>query len=109
MNSAPHRSDVTSLAGAFVAVLKEWLTQDEWAEMRTRNGRSDYSNCCASHDFCDANMAMSAAFGRAFHREPAIYDRADGSEGDDVPLWNAAWAEAAVRHLRDGGEQTAEG
>lgn len=34
---------------------------------------------CASHDFCDPNMVMAAAFKRL------------GFDTKDVSLWNAAW------------------
>jgi hypothetical protein len=92
-------AEVTRLADAFAGVLQEWLTRSEWREMRARNATPGYAKCCASHDFCDANMAMAAAFRSALARSPDIYDRAGGEEGPDVELWNAAWDEAARRHL----------
>ena len=93
--------DVRRLADALAAVLRDWLTPSEWDDMHARNTQPDYAETgsCASHDFCDANMAMAAAFRRAFQRSPDIQDQAEGAEGPDVRLWNAAWADASVRHL----------
>jgi len=48
------------IADAFADILRNWLTANQWVEMQTRN--VDYSDgVCASHDFCDANMAMAQA------------------------------------------------
>jgi hypothetical protein len=97
------------IADAFAAVLRDWLTADQWSEMQSRNvGYSE--GVCASHDFCDANMAMAEAFETVTGREPAGgYDTlADGSPVDpaeearaeaDCVLWSAAWAIAKPRHL----------
>jgi hypothetical protein len=86
-------TETEKLAAEFVAVLAEWLTPEEFAEMQRRNVTATDLDC-ASHDFCDANMAMDAAFSRALGREPDVMDRDDGAEGPDVALWNAAWSTA---------------
>lgn len=67
----------TQAAQRFDAVLREWLTPAEYAEVLRRNGTPEYSDCCASHDFCDANMAMLDALGA-------------GLAADDA-MWCAAW------------------
>jgi hypothetical protein len=97
------------IADAFANILSDWLTADQWAEMQARN--VDYSDgVCASHDFCDANMAMAEAFETVTGREPAFgFDTlADGSPVDpaaaiqadvDCDAWNAAWVIAKLRHL----------
>jgi hypothetical protein len=97
------------IADAFADVLRNWLTADQWAEMQTRN--VDYSDgVCASHDFCDANMAMAEAFETVTGREPSGgYDTlANGSPVDtmaaiqadaDCALWSAAWDIAKPRYL----------
>jgi hypothetical protein len=82
------------LGAAFVAVLKDWLTADDFAEMQEVNATPDFTapnGPCASHNYCDANMAMSEAFEVALGREPDVFDQDDGAEGPDVTLWNAAW------------------
>jgi hypothetical protein len=97
------------IAKAFAAVLRDWLTADQWAEMQARN--VDYSDgVCASHDFCDANEAMAEAFKTITGREPSggFDTLADGSPVDpmaaiqadaDCARWSAAGANAKLRHL----------
>lgn len=58
------------LSSEFSRILREWLSPDELAEINQRNSTSEYSGCCASHDFCDPNQAMVEAlemFGLDFH------------------------------------------
>jgi len=84
------------IADRFAAVLREWLTADEWTEMLERNGAQRDPLICHSHDFCDANMAMDQAF-TEFAPEMKVDDVV---AEDSVPVWNAAWDIAMVRHLR---------
>ncbi len=77
--------EVALLARQFADVLHEWLTPAEFAEMQRRNRTSKYDSACASHDFCDANIAMEDAFKRAFGREPNL------ENNGDIDLWNEAW------------------
>lgn len=80
-------TDIETLANAFGRVLRTWLDASEMATVIQRNRTPEYGRyICASHDFCDANMAMAQAFMEAFGREPDV----DGDE--DVALWNAAWS-----------------
>lgn len=85
------------IAEKFAAILREWLTPDEWAEMLERN--KGYSpEICASHDFCDANMAMLEAM-QANGLEP-LPD--NGPMPDDMAaLWNQAF-DIARRHMLTG-------
>jgi hypothetical protein len=73
------------LAERFVAVLRDWLTQTEWLDMCIRNEAEHNAHVCHTHDYCDANMAMDAAFREVARRAPDIDDDAD------VTLWNKAW------------------
>lgn len=78
------------IGDTFVALLRQELTPEQFREMRRRNATPEYAgtNCCASHDFCDANMVMLAAF-QQHGLEPL-------AEADDMAsLWNAAWTSAA--------------
>lgn len=79
---------VARLAAGFTAELKRTLTPAEWAEMVSIN-RDDpiywQGGACASHNYCDSNMVMAAAFETAFSRE------IDLDSDDDLDLWNAAW------------------
>lgn len=99
------------LANEFATVLREWLSPDEFATMRETNARyardgitySDGSHgtadgVCASHDYCDANVAMGEAFERIVGRESVM--PSEGPQGEhDQALWNSAWALAKARHL----------
>jgi hypothetical protein len=69
----------------FAKVLRHWLTPNEMQEVLRRNKTAAYQNgACASHDFCDANMAMAEAF-KKFRIDPAV------DNSDVLKLWNAAW------------------
>ena len=87
------RPDVERLARAFARVLRDWLTPAELVEVNRRNVRHylEGQSVCASHDFCDANMAMLAGWETAF----------PGKENDvgvaaHARLWGKAWDRAIV-------------
>lgn len=79
------------LAAAFARVLQSYLTPQELAEVNRRNAAETSPDVCHSHDFCDANMAMDAAFSEVFGR--SVSDTPDGSaqQQQDFDAWNAAW------------------
>ena len=60
------------LAEHFVRVLKQDFTVKDWEEMRRRNATPEYNHtdACASHDFCDSNMLMLAAWRKTFGEPP---------------------------------------
>lgn len=92
-----YENKVTPLAQEFSAVLKSWLTPYKIKQINKRNKTEAYRvyNSCASHDYCDANMAMDAAFQKVMQREfvffdediPATYEQ----HSSDTDLTNAAW------------------
>lgn len=51
----------TALAFKFAEILVSWLSSEELQQVVERNKSYDDS-CCASHDFCDPNMAMLEAY-----------------------------------------------
>lgn len=80
------------LGEAFANTLGQWLTENAYLEMRIRNrGYADAgeTGVCASHEFCDANMAMDEAFENLFGRPSVLGDDPDGEA--DLALFNAAW------------------
>lgn len=80
---------VTALAEAFAEVMRQCLSADEMAEVKRRNAH--YSDkVCATHDFCDANMVMDAAFRSTTGRDPLAGD--DGMSEADCRLWSDALA-----------------
>lgn len=103
---------VQALAGAFADVLVEWLGDEEFAEMKATNATPEYagSDMCASHDYCDANMAMDAAWKRVIGRSPEVSweTKPDGTAVDpeaerlalaDCDMWNDAWKVAKAGWL----------
>jgi hypothetical protein len=84
-------AEATKLADMFGTVLREWLTQGQLMEVRRRNNAYGVeADVCASHEFCDANMAMADAFELALGR-PLLPEDRDGMAPDDVDLVNEAW------------------
>lgn len=73
------------LAKEFSAQLLRAIGPDNLQQVVERNRSSEYDNACASHDFCDANMVMHAAFCEVLGRDP------DLESTKDTDLWNHAW------------------
>lgn len=97
------------VAEAFSLVLGSWLSKHEFADMKRLNETdADYrdGSVCASHDFCDANMAMDAAFQQVLGREPNVVG--EGAEVEaDCALWSEAWKLARKLYLGTQLEQVA--
>jgi len=84
------------VAKKFADILRTWLTEEEMRIVILRNAVK-YKNAgiCASHDFCDANMAMGEAFetfGLATTADIEDCDSTEYSIAQD--LWNNAWTVA---------------
>lgn len=87
-------SDANRLAGAFVIELFQTIGADNMTSVRKLNATPAYAgSICASHDFCDANMAMDQAFQELLNREPDMQSDAD------CALWNEAWQIAKTEYL----------
>lgn len=82
------------LAKAFVDELMAELSAKDFVSMMYRNAEPEYdgTGSCASHDFCDANMVMLAAW------EKLGYGEMDPSSSADASVWNEAWS-IAKRHF----------
>ena len=80
---------VERIARAFSRNLRDELSAGDMLQVIALNRLpTRHPGCCHSHDFCDANMPMLAAFEAETGMEPAA---------DDVvcaELWNAAWNKA---------------
>lgn len=90
LTAPPSRAHIGALAGAFTDVLYLWLSPEEIARVRIDNVEHVFDQLCASHDYCDPNMAMLEAFQTTFGVDPRL-EVIDGQDGADVPLWGAAW------------------
>lgn len=61
-----NHADVKRLTQAFKTVLAEWLTPLQLVTIDTTNNARRMDATCATHDYCDANMAMLEAVTRVF-------------------------------------------
>ena len=83
-----------AIALRFSAGLQIILTESEFAAMRARNATLEYGGgICASHDYCDANLPMAAAFAAVMGRE------VDPTNSGDAGIWSKAWISAKRDHL----------
>ena len=85
------------IADQFKTVIRSWLTSDQLIEVDRRNGvRADAT--CATHDFCDANMALLEALAHFGMTEDEACDRLTQEvKGDDLLTnTNDGWTLAKV-------------
>lgn len=98
-NHNPAPTTPEDLAATFTAILRSWLTLRELDDIDATNRRRN-DNTCATHDYCDSNMAMVEAMER--HDQPWPTDD-DGETPDEeyseahCELWSAAWDLAKAR------------
>lgn len=78
----------------FSKVLKKWLGKDTLLAVAAENVKRG-DDTCASHDHCDANMAMDEAFttvmGRSFEFNFEESKDKEQDNSDDTELMNMAW------------------
>ena len=79
---------IDQTARTFATLLLTEIGLVNLQEVIRRNAQPAYRRCCASHDFCDANMPMMVAFEGTTGR-PLLGE--DGMAGADCDLVNAAW------------------
>lgn len=85
-----------AIADAFATAIEQDCA-DDLETIRARNASPAYAGCCASHDFCDANMPMADAFEAVMGRP---FVPADGPVADaDLTLVNEAWNIARTSRL----------
>lgn len=77
---------IIELANEFSRIVKRDLS-DKLFEINLRNKEQSYilSNCCATHDFCDANELMAEAF------KTVVGTEIDLQNDVHLDLWNNAW------------------
>ncbi len=68
-----------AVAFEFARILREWLTSKEMKVVLRRNKMKENKDkdCCATHDFCDPNMAMLEAFALVHNIPEAEIDLED--------------------------------
>jgi hypothetical protein len=84
MTTTPSPAD---LAQRFVSELQGTLTAAQWRAMCAANRVETHPGVCHSHDYCDANVCMAAAFA-------AFGVTVDVDDDAQLALWAAAWEEA---------------
>ena len=95
MTAATTLPEKEALAAAFVRILRQTIGEEKYAKVVALNGVELNPDVCHSHDFCDANMVMDAAF-HTFGVDPLEYGytEEDGMSQEVCDLWNAAWNRA---------------
>ena len=78
------------VAREYSKVLRDWLSEEEMAEVIRLNKAQANPSVCHSHDFCDANMAMQEAF-RNLKTTTPFDASGDDEEAQVTELWNEAW------------------
>lgn len=81
------------LSNEFSRIVNREFSNEELAEVVKRNNTPEYTDCCATHDFCDANELMAEAFKTVFGRE------VDPQNEDDCESWNIAWSLSKDSHF----------
>ena len=81
-----HRDLQERLARAFLAGLSHQLGAEALSEVDRLNKAEASPSVCHSHDFCDANVIMAAAFEQVLGRQPRI------DSDEDAVLWDGAWS-----------------
>jgi hypothetical protein len=84
-----------AIADKFLALLRDELGDARFALVCERNLAEANVGICHSHDFCDANMIMNAAF-EAFDLLASDDDETPMSD-KHVALWNDGWERATNR------------
>lgn len=79
-----------AIAKAFDAELRAEIGADSYRAAIDLNARAD-SLGCASHDYCDANEIMDAAFMSVMGRSTIPDDEEAFISEEDTDLWNRAW------------------
>lgn len=74
-----------NLAVEFSKILRAWLGPNRMKQVIEKNATPEYADCCASHDYCDANEAMDEAFVHLRGKGMSVQNK------KDVDLFNRAW------------------
>lgn len=88
------KSDIVKLSKEFGKVIQSWLDKEEIKAVNEKNAlykATGDEGICATHNYCDANMAMDEAFENAFGYSPF-----ENGIDDSVELWNGAWSMAVA-------------
>lgn len=81
---------IEAIACEFAARIRAEFDTATLCEIRRRNALPEYrrAGACATHDFCDSNVLMGAAFQAVMMRESCP------ASDQDAVLWDSAWDRA---------------
>lgn len=82
------------LAKEFSAVITEWLDPKDLKRVNELNASTEYQDFCATHNYCDANMAMDKAWNKILRRPFSV------SSDSDTYMLNTAWAMAKLNKFK---------
>ena len=82
------------LSNKFSLLVNKAFTKKELKDTISKNKTIEYENCCATHDYCDANMIMDEAFTEIIGYEIDLQNDAD------LDLWNNAWALSKANYFK---------
>lgn len=83
------------VAQAFSRGLRAFLDEDQMEAINRKNMHNpEYKECCATHDYCDANVVMLNAF------ESALGTEFDPRQQYHADLANAAWELAKIHRFK---------
>lgn len=84
------------VAAQFLREIRTSFTREEIRTVRQMNASAHYQglNACATHDVCDANDLMAAAFATLGLVDP-VGTEDEGEQEKACDLWNQAWALAS--------------
>jgi hypothetical protein len=84
---------IPALAKEFATVMHEWATDAMLADIIAKNRTAEYfdKDCCASHDFFDANMTMLEACQRLGIKTALDFEGDTPEHEAACAVWNAAW------------------
>jgi hypothetical protein len=82
-------SHLQAIAALFSSILKSWLTDEQIEEINALNSSEEYKTkgYCATHDYCDPNVAMDSAFTAITGQDPDFLP----SVPSLLEAWQKAW------------------
>jgi hypothetical protein len=79
------------LAKEFSRILQECFMPALLKQAIARNETAEYKRACATHDFCNANLAMDEAFENLGWKGISDFETDSPEQVAAMDLWNKAW------------------
>lgn len=98
-------TDVQKLSERFSFIIRQWLTAEQVIEVNLRNAMNrdlGDNSTCATHDFCDANMAMHQAFLDVLDVDASAEDNINNAFV--ILQWSKAWDLSKANEFQPSGD-----